>query len=192
MIDLERDLTALGDRLAVDDAGLVDDVMARLAAPVARPAPTSRWLVAAAVTTLVLAAALAVPSSRHAIADWFGLDGVRIEQQPDRSVPAGTIGEPPAGIVVDSFAGALDAEVITKVLGAGTGIRRVDVGGRPGLWIDGAPHELVLRGPDGEWTSRRVAGNTLLWQDGDTIHRVEGAPSLADALAVAQDVAQGR
>ena len=85
MIDLEHDLARLGDELAVDDTGLVDDVLAQLAAAPTRGAsPASRWLVAAAVAALVVAAALVVPSSRHAIADWFGLDGVRIEQQPDR------------------------------------------------------------------------------------------------------------
>ena len=73
-------------------------------------------------------------------------------------------------------------ESFTKVLGAGSDVRRVDVDGHPGLWIDGAPHEVVIRGVDGETEVRRFAGNTLLWQDGDTIRRVEGFASLDEAL----------
>ena len=190
MIDLEHDLARLGDRLVLDDAGLVDDVMARIAAPVpAEPGVPSRWLVAAAVAFAVVAAALVVPSSREVIADWFGLDGVRIEQQPDLSVPADAVDDLPAGITVDRFDGSLDDALVTKVLGDGSDIQRVDVGGRPGLWIDGEPHELVIRDVDGETVIRRFAGNTLLWQDGETIRRVEGFPSLDEALAFA--VAQG-
>ena len=146
----------------------------------------SRWLVAAAVALAVVAAALVVPSSREAIADWFGLDGVSIEQQPDLSVPADITDRLPTGVTYDEFDGSLD--VITKILGDESAIRRVDVGGRPGLWIDGAAHELVIRDADGETVVRRFAGNTLLWQDGDSIGRVEGAATLDEALAVAQGV----
>ena len=59
---------------------------------------------------------------------------------------------------------------------------------RIGLWIDGEPHELLLLGPDGEQTTRRIAGNTLLWQDGDVIRRVEGFPNRDAALAYAATV----
>lgn len=188
MIDLERDLAALGDQLALDGDGLVDDVLARIAEPTTttRSTPTRStptWLVAAAVALAVVGAALVVPSSRQAIADWFGLDGVRIEQQPDLDVPADV--ELPVGVTVDRFDGSLDDDLVTKVLGSGTGIERVEVGDRPGLWIDGVPHELVVRDADGEIATRRFAGNTLLWQDGDTIVRLEGAPTLTAALDLA-------
>lgn len=182
MIDLERDLAELGDRLALDDDRLADDVLARVAGPASsRSTPT--WLVAAAVVLAVASVALVVPSSRQAIADWFGLDGVRIEQEPGLTVPPDV--ELPAGVLVDRFDGSLDEDVITKVLGGGTGIERVDVGGRPGLWIDGVPHEVVIRDGTGALVTRRFAGKTLLWQDGDTIVRLEGAPTLDEALRLA-------
>lgn len=188
MTDLEHDLARLGDRLALDENGLVDDVLTRLATP-APPDRSRRWLVAAAVVMLAVgAAALVVPSSRHAIADWFGLDGVRIEQQPDLSVPADVAGRLPDGVTYGEFAGSLDENVITKVLGGETAIRRVDVDGRPGLWIDGEPHELAIRDVDGEALVRRFAGNTLLWQDGAAIRRVEGFGSLEEALAFARSL----
>lgn len=187
MIDIEHDLARLGEQLALDDDGLVDDVLGRLDTPAAS-GRSQRWLVAAAVLLVVVAAALIVPSSRQAIADWFGLDGVRIEQEPDLTVPADASDQSPAGVTYDEFDGSLDLDVITKVLGDESAIRRVDVGGLPGLWIDGAPHELLMRDADGSTLTRRFAGNTLLWQDGDTVHRIEGAATLEEALAVAQGV----
>ena len=184
MIDLEHDLARLGDRLALDDEGLVDDVLARIATttPVRR---SHGLLVAAAVVLAVVATALVVPSSRQAIADWFGLDGVRIEQQPDLSIPADATDQLPAGVTYDQFDGSLDDALLTKVLGVGSDIQRIDVDGHPGLWIDGVPHEVVIRDANGETVIRRFAGNTLLWQDGDTIRRVEGFASLDEALAFA-------
>ena len=197
MIDLEHDLAELGDRLALDDEGLVDDVLDRLAttapsAASARSRRSQRWLVAAAVAlAVVTAGALVVPSSRQAIADWFGLDGVRIEQEPDLSVPADAADQLPVGVTYDELDGSLDLDVITKVLGDDSTIRRVDVDGLPGLWIDGAPHELLIRDANGTIVNRRFAGNTLLWQDGDTIRRIEGTATLDEALAVAHAVAHG-
>lgn len=183
MNDLEQRLGELGDRLRLDADGLVDDVLARLDVPAPSAGSTRPWLVAAAVLVAVVAAALVVPSSRQAIADWFGLDGVRIEQQPGLSVPA--FDDLPVGVVVDEFDGSLDPQLLTKLLSEDTGIQRVEVEGLPGLWIDGAPHELVIRDASGEVVSRRFAGNTLLWQDGDTIRRVEGLGSLDEALEFA-------
>ena len=56
------------------------------------------------------------------------------------------------------------------------------------MWIDGAPHEVFYRDGDGEVVFERFAGNTLLWQEGDVLYRVEGFPTLADALAYAATV----
>jgi hypothetical protein len=151
---------------------------------------------------------LAVPSSRDAIADWFGLDGVDIEQDPDLSVPD----EPPAvddledaslvgaGAVVDvdgtevlvgaievgGFGGLDDEAFLSKTLGSGTGIERVEIDGEPGLWIDGEPHVVTYIDADGRAVTERFAGNTLLWQDGSVIHRVEGFATLAAAVAYAE------
>lgn len=187
MIDLEHDLVRLGDRLVLDDDGLVDDVLDRIGEPSRRPR-SATWLLAAAVVLAVVAVALVVPSSRQAIADWFGLDGVRIEQEPDLTLPVDVTDDLPVGVVVGEFVGSLDSDVITKVLGDGSDIQRVDVNGLPGLWIDGSPHELLIRDVDGAMVTRRFAGNTLLWQDGDVIRRIEGTVTLDEALELAASV----
>ena len=187
MNGLDAALRSLGDRLDLDDIGLVDDVLLRLDEPTPgrRARPERPWLAVAAIAAAIVVGALILPSSRSAIADWFGLDGVRIERDPDLSVPADAPRGLPDGIVVDEFDGRLDPGGLTKVLAGGSDIRRVDVHGHPGLWIGGEPHELVVRDADGAIVHRRFAGNTLLWQDGDVIHRIEGAATLPDALALA-------
>ena len=58
----------------------------------------------AVVIALVLAAVVAVPSSRRTVADWLGFDLARIELRPDLSVPD----QPPVISVAPS--GAVGAE----------------------------------------------------------------------------------
>lgn len=214
MIDLELRLADLGETLAIDEPELVDRVLARLvdqptgdlgvgAAGPARSTPAVRRAAAVALVA-AMAALLAIPGSRHAIADWFGLVGVDIERRPELSVPAEvppadrepvssggtvvTLADIPVlvdAIDVGEFDGRLDEAVISKTLGAETGIEQVVVAGHPGLWIDREPHVVSYRSIDGSSVSARFAANTLLWQDGDVIRRVEGFSTLAEALAFA-------
>jgi hypothetical protein len=66
--------------------GLRGRVMAAIAAPAAPPARARRRpafvLAALAIVALAVAATLAVPSSRSAIAEFFGVEGSRIERLP--------------------------------------------------------------------------------------------------------------
>jgi hypothetical protein len=232
MTDLAVRLSSLGDELDLDDdavAGrlLVDQVLARLDEPVRSGWSRRALQVAALVVLVVAASAVAVPSSRRTLADWFGFERARIERRPDLSVPeqppvispaptdAPTSGSAPptrsdsvppdsvpsnsvpgpgrsSTVLVDGIAvlvsaldGTLDDGLISKSVGGGSNVREVDVAGRRGVWIDGEPHELAYRTGDGEVVFERFAGNTLLWQVGDVLYRVEGFPTLADALAYA-------
>jgi hypothetical protein len=127
----------------------------------------------------------------------FGLDGVEIDQDPgltipgeptpfDQGAPGTTIDVGATEVLVASFDGRLEEPFIDKALSAGSAIERVDVDGAPGLWIDGAPHVVTYLDPLERIATRRIAGNTLLWQDGDVIHRVEGFTTLEAALAFAE------
>lgn len=203
MNDLEMRLGDLGRHLAVDDADVVDGVLARLddeEASGVRQREVSTWLRAAAVVLVLAAAvALAVPDSRRAIADWFGLGGVRIEREPGLTVPATAPpidGAAPIGdaeivaidgvdVMVSAIDGTLEPDLLTKTVGAGTSAVAVDVDGAPGVWIDGAPHIVAYRTDEGTPATVRVAGNTLLWQDGAVIRRAEGFVTLDDALEYA-------
>jgi hypothetical protein len=196
--DLEARLAELADALdLVDDPRLADGVLARLDEPVA--AATAPWLrVAAAVVAIVAISAVLLPGPRRTVAGWFGFDNATIERRPDLVTPDEVPdAEPlpgvrdrsdvslPDGVVLSELDGALDDALLAKSLGPDSSIVEIDVDGHRGLWIDGSPHLLVVRGGDGAIVTRRFAGNTLLWQVGDTLYRLEGADTAAAAVAVA-------
>jgi hypothetical protein len=66
-------------------------------------------------------------------------------------------------------------------------VRHVRVNGEPGLWVPGA-HDVVFRMPNGAvtFTSTRLAGNTLLWNHGDQLLRLESGLGEQQALRIAE------
>jgi hypothetical protein len=151
------------------------------------------------VVVLAGATVAAIPSSRRAVADWFGFDGARIERQPDLSVPAepdpidgGSVGTVvdvgDDEVLVSSFTGTLDNPALAKVAGDGTRVQRVTVHGELALWIDGEPHEVSFFDERSEIIFQRFAGNTLLWQDGSLIRRLEGFSDVAAAIDYAESL----
>ena len=232
MTMLDERLRALGDALELDaggatdaaptnsaltDSALVDAVLARLDEPTTRDGHP--MLRVAAVLVIVLAlVAVAVPSSRRTVADWFGFDGVRIERRPgaptastpdpidpqasgadDQSGEQGAPDDPPAsigtvvdvdgaGVLVSEFVGTLDNPAIGKTIGDGTNVRQVEVDGEFGVWIDGAPHDVSFYDEQGDIVFERFAGNTLLWQDGSVVRRLEGFPDATTAIAYAEQL----
>ena len=61
--------------------------------------------------------------------------------------------------------------------------------GRTGFWISGDEHLFFTYDRDGSRREQRLAGNTLVWQQGDEIVRIEGVQlTLAEALRLAEDV----
>jgi hypothetical protein len=95
------------------------------------------------------------------------------------------------GIVVTQFSAGIGPETFEKVIHGGTRVEQVAVGGTTGYWIDGGEHFFYFRTADGNVleTTIRMVGNTLMWErDGLTL-RIEGAPSLADAVRIAESMA---
>lgn len=92
-------------------------------------------------------------------------------------------------LVLSQFAG--DATTfIRKFVPSSTTLEPVQVGGKPGYWIAGGPHTVFFQAPDGavqDYTVR-VAGNTLMWVDGEVTLRLEGRLTRAEALALARSV----
>ena len=187
MVDVEERLTELGRTLAFPRAEtLVDDVLAEIASPQQRS--RRPLLVAAAVLLVVAAVVAAVPGSRHAVARWLGFESLRIEvvdRIPREVEEALETVPPPDSYTVTSLPGRIDEGSFRKLVTAGATVTLVDVDGQPGYWIEGEPHVFMYLDPDGEIQEARLAGNTLVWQDGDVIWRVEGDISLARALDVA-------
>ena len=88
-------------------------------------------------------------------------------------------------VLLSAIDGRLFEAGITKTVQSSEQISEVRVGDHPGLWIAGEPHQVVYESPDGEVVVTRAASNTLLWQDGQVLYRVEGFDDLADALEFA-------
>ena len=166
----------------------MDDVVGALEQPVAIRR-RGRWrrplLAIAAAMIVVVATTLAVPGSRRAVARWFGFDGYRIDRVVD--LPAVDAAPAPVGPLV--IRGDLTTAAFGKLVAAGTEVRSVDVAGRTGYWIAGDEHLFITYERNGSRREQRLAGNTLVWQDGDEIVRIEGVGlTLDDALRIAEDL----
>lgn len=203
--DLIARLASLGRALdtELDEPRLVDSVLARVAGHDSANEPADRrpsrltWLIAAAVAATAVGF-VAVPSGRGALARWFGLDGVTIDVDPSLagSLPGAAREHPGPGetevLMVDgrqvlwsALDGRLLEDGITKIVQSSDQVTEVRVAGHPGLWIAGAPHHVAYEAGDRDVRVTRVAANTLLWQDGEVLLRVEGFDDLADALEFA-------
>jgi hypothetical protein len=183
-LTLDARLVAMGEALEFPRAeSLADDVVAALAQPAA---PVHRWrrplLAVAALLLLVIAVTLAIPGSRRAVARWFGFEGYRIERVVD--LPDVDAGPAPTGPLVTH--GDLTTDAFFKLTQTGTDVREVDVNGHPGFWISGGQHLFFTYDRNGMRQEQRLAGNTLVWQQGDEIVRIEGVDlTLDEALRIA-------
>jgi len=90
-------------------------------------------------------------------------------------------------LAVMAVAGDTDEGFLTKMLGPGTTIQPVTVGGDRGWWIAGAPHDLLVRRSDGTAgvLTSRLAGDTLVFARDGTLYRLESALGRDATLEVA-------
>jgi hypothetical protein len=87
---------------------------------------------------------------------------------------------------LDQFDGRLDYTFAKTA----PGVEFISVAGGFALWFD-RPHEVVVLNRDGtrRTETARLAGNTLIWEHGDTALRLEGDLSRARAVDIASSVA---
>jgi hypothetical protein len=200
--ELTERLRRFGEDLAFDHDALGVAVAARVDA--ARPRRTRTWLAVAAAVIVILAAVALIPESRDAVARWFGLEGVTVTVDPEISgtAPSVSFDLPGPGqsrivavdgrqVLVSTIDGTLTPTMINRSVGSSAQVREVDVDGALGLWIEGASHEIGFESPPGHIVFERMAGNTLLWQRGGVITRVEGFDDLDTALAFAREAESG-
>jgi hypothetical protein len=97
-----------------------------------------------------------------------------------------------AAIVTEFSGGTVDEQFFGKVLDPSTTLEKVTVNGQPGFWIQGTPHFFFYRvnGTAGsvEQETLRLAGNTLIWTQGDLLLRLEAQVDKATALRIAASV----
>ena len=88
-------------------------------------------------------------------------------------------------LLITQFPGSVDEPgLVKKLVGTGTSLQELDVGGDRAVWIEGGPHFVYFLAPDGTVREDQgwLAGNTLLVdRDGVTV-RVEGDLDRDDAV----------
>lgn len=112
---------------------------------------------------------------------------VTLLYRPEAGLPE--VGDSGVGLLITQF-GARLPEFFGKELGPGSSLEKVTVRGRPGYWIEGEPHLVYLVERSGEVReeSGRLAGNTLLWEEGGVTFRLESSLSREEALRVAESL----
>jgi hypothetical protein len=94
------------------------------------------------------------------------------------------------GALVSVMPATLDEGFFRKALGDEATVQAVDVGGAEGFWIEGSPHQLMFQfGDQIDTDILRLATNTLLWERGGFVYRVEADVSLETAMSIAASVA---
>jgi hypothetical protein len=113
-------------------------------------------------------------------------DGTRIVLGWKPRVTLPPIDDLPWGAVLYEFHG--DAALASKLLFTeGNTIQQVEFDGHDAWWIAG-PHELDLVTGEGTYSRYRVAGNVLVWKNGDVVMRLETTLDRAAAIRVAQSI----
>ncbi|MHB8693053.1 MAG: hypothetical protein ACYDHH_17585 [Solirubrobacteraceae bacterium] len=104
-------------------------------------------------------------------------------------VPGGRISLLTGPVLIIEFRGTT-TPFIFKVIGPGTTVKPVRVNGSPGVYLSGAPHEVIFQTQTGQVQTDRVrlAGNVLLWQQGPLTIRIEGTRTLRQARALARSL----
>ncbi|HVQ22737.1 MAG TPA: hypothetical protein VMT36_05650, partial [Candidatus Saccharimonadia bacterium] len=93
-----------------------------------------------------------------------------------------------AALLVTQNRGDVDEGLANKLVDSGLGrVERLKVGSDDGYWFFGQPHVFWYIAEDGSVVeeSRRLVGNTLVWQHGDVLYRIEGDISRDAALEIA-------
>jgi len=99
---------------------------------------------------------------------------------------------PQAGVsaIVVEFKGTLETQIMAKAIGPGTTLDAVPLGGGVAYYLAGQPHQFFFRDPAGTMQPEtlRLAGNTLLWEDGALTYRLEAQVSLEEAVRIASSL----
>jgi hypothetical protein len=97
------------------------------------------------------------------------------------------------GLLVQVIDGALDRERVEKLVAeVGTTVTAVEVDGDAGFWITGQPHVIRYTDAAGDQRSQRtrLVGDTLVWERGGVLYRIESGLGLEETLRIAESVAQ--
>jgi hypothetical protein len=115
---------------------------------------------------------------------------VLLDERPSGGAVSFVWSSEPTAIQLTQFEGTENVRFAEKLLGGGTRVERFRLDGREAVWIEGAPH--VVRFLDRSGTlhesESRVAGNVLLWRDGEVTLRLEGRLTRDEAVGLARAI----
>jgi hypothetical protein len=99
-------------------------------------------------------------------------------------------GQTGVSVLITEARGAVDKNFFGKMLGPDTTFQEVQVNGHPGYWIAGKPHVFYFTDASGQFRNEtmRLATNTLIFNNGGTIVRIEGDLTKAQALDIAKSL----
>ena len=139
---------------------------------------------------VLLPAALGRPDAAYAAEEPYGLR-LTLVYGPGDGVPRSQYTG--VGILVTEFAGAIDMRYLDKMVEAGTTVERLTVDGNRALWLEGGHHFVVFRTADGGIGEDvgRLAGNTLLVEQGTMLVRIEGEIDRERAIEIAESLEKG-
>jgi hypothetical protein len=94
------------------------------------------------------------------------------------------------GLVITQFRADIGPDIFEKMIDSGVSVTVARVNGQAAWWVAGGEHYFFYRDANGRIVDEtlRLAGNTLIWEEGGVTHRVEGAPTLAAATRVAESL----
>lgn len=92
------------------------------------------------------------------------------------------------GVLLTQFRASVDEAALRKVVPGGSQVEEVSVSGQKGYWFEGSPHLLFFTDAQGRFVEdrSRLAGNTLVWEQGDITVRLESALSRDEAVGLAE------
>jgi hypothetical protein len=91
------------------------------------------------------------------------------------------------GLLITEARGATNTVFFDKMLGNDATLEEINVNGHPGYWISGHPHVFLFTDASGQvrYETMRLATNTLIFDSGGTVVRIEGDISKTHALQIA-------
>jgi hypothetical protein len=106
-----------------------------------------------------------------------------------QDIPGGRVSFLIGRLLIIEFRGTA-TPFIFKVIGPATKVTRLRVDGGPGIYLSGAPHQVLFQSRTGQVQTDRVrlAGNVLLFDHRGLTVRIEGSHTLGAALMLARSL----
>jgi hypothetical protein len=109
---------------------------------------------------------------------------ISLVYNPRVGYPAGGSGGP--GVLLVEVGGALENLQITKTIPEGGVVEAVNLAGVTGYWVAGTFHQFAIDARNGEHLLHQVGGQTLVWQSGGVVYRLETRAGKDVSVALAR------